>query len=76
MSSQTGSLRKAPLSAETLENFLMTELNIVNFIIQTTYKSNFVANIQCKEINLFGWRVRGKIKRSYIKMVKHKFGQR
>ena len=37
MSSQTGSLRKAPLSAETLENCIMTELNIVNFIIQTTY---------------------------------------
>ena len=37
MSSQTGSLRKAPLSAETLEKCLMTELNIVNFIIQTTY---------------------------------------
>jgi len=38
MSSQTGSLRKAPLSAETLEKCIMTELNIVNFIIQTTYK--------------------------------------
>ena len=45
MSSQTGSLRKAPLSAETLEKCIMTELNIVNFdevkgglfIIQTTY---------------------------------------
>ena len=38
--------------------------------------ARFVANIQCKEINLFGWRVRGKIKRSHIKTVKHKFGQR
>ena len=42
MSSQTGSLRKAPLSAETLEKCIMTELNIVNFIIQTTYKKNLV----------------------------------
>ena len=52
MSSQTGSLRKAPLSAETLEKCIMTELNIVNFIIQTTYMIIIVDQIhdfmECK----------------------------
>ena len=38
-------------------------------------KSNFVANIQYKEINLFGWRVREKINEVIEKMVKQKFGQ-
>ena len=37
MLSPTGSLRKAPLSVETLEICLMTDLTIVNFIIQITY---------------------------------------
>ena len=35
-SSQAESLKKAPLCAETLEKLCMTELNIVNIIIQTT----------------------------------------
>ena len=35
-SSQAGSFKKAPLCAETLENICMTELNIVNIIIQPT----------------------------------------
>ena len=57
--------------------FISRKLNRV-FLRNARFKlkSNFVANIQCKEINLFGWRVRGKIKQSHIKMVKHKFGQR
>ena len=38
-------------------------------------KTNFVANIQYKEINLFGWRVREKINEVIERMVKHKFGQ-
>ena len=38
-------------------------------------KSNFVANIQYKEINLFGWRVRQKINIVIERMVKQKFGQ-
>ena len=38
-------------------------------------KSNFVAKIQYKEINLFGWRVREKINKVIEKMVKQKFGQ-
>ena len=38
-SSQAESLKKAPLCAETLEKLCMTELNIVNIIIQTTKKS-------------------------------------
>ena len=35
------SLRKATLSAETLEKCFVTELNIVDFIIQTTYIYSF-----------------------------------
>ena len=56
--------------------FISRKLNRV-FLRNARFKlkSNFVANIQCKEINLFGWRVREKIKRSHIKMVLHKFGQ-
>ena len=51
-SSQAESLKKAPLCAETLEKLCMTELNIVNIIIQTTKNvsvrvkvSNFISNI-------------------------------
>ena len=40
MSSQAGSLKKAPLCAETLEKLCMTELNIVNITIQTTKKDS------------------------------------
>ena len=40
-----------------------------------TLKTNFVANIQYKEINLFGWRVREKINEVIERMVKQKFGQ-
>ena len=38
-------------------------------------KSNFVAHIQYKEIDMFGWRVREKINEVIERMVKHKFGQ-
>jgi len=38
-------------------------------------KSNFVANIQYKEIDMFGWRVREKINEVIERMVKQKFGQ-
>ena len=38
-------------------------------------KTNFVANIQYKEIDLFGWRVREKINEVTERVVKQKFGQ-
>ena len=38
-------------------------------------KSNFVADILCKEINSFGWRMREKINEVKEKTVKQKFGQ-
>ena len=38
-------------------------------------KSNFVADIQYKEINSFGWRVREKISQVIEKVAKQKFGQ-
>ena len=38
-------------------------------------KSNFVANIQYKEIDMFGWRVREKINEVIERMIKQKFGQ-
>ena len=38
-------------------------------------KSNFVANIQYKEIDMFGWRVREKINEVIERVVKQKFGQ-
>ena len=38
-------------------------------------KSNFVVDIQYKEINLFGWRVREKISEGIEKTIKLNFGQ-
>ena len=38
-------------------------------------KSNFVANIQYEEINLYGWRVHESINEIIEKAVKQKFGQ-
>ena len=38
-------------------------------------KTNFVANIQYKEIDSFGWRVREKINEVIERVVKQKFGQ-
>ena len=39
------------------------------------YFTNFVANIKCKEIDSFGWRVREKITEIVEKTLKQKFGQ-
>ena len=38
-------------------------------------KSNFVANIQYREINSFGWRIREKKNEVIEKTVQQKFGQ-
>ena len=38
-------------------------------------KSNFIANIQFKEIDMFGWRVCEKINKVIERVVKQKFGQ-
>jgi len=38
-------------------------------------KSNFVVDIQYKEIHLFSWRVREKINEIIEKMAQQKFGQ-
>ena len=55
--------------AERIIKFISGNLNWV------ILKSNFVVDIQYKEINSFSWRVREKINEIIEKMAQQKFGQ-
>ena len=55
--------------------FISRNLNRVFFKELVSVKSNFVVDIQYKEINSFGWRVLEKINEIIEIMVQQKFGQ-
>jgi hypothetical protein len=61
--------------AERIIKFISGNLNWMILKEMVGLKSNFVVDIQYKEINSFSWRVREKINEIIEKMVQQKFGQ-